>query len=197
MISIFIHSLTLFLLTQISTPILKEAAPPVPPLNSPFTGLVSMLVEPDGNGVTVSPLVGAAPFLDASVDAVKKWKFTRPTPVSVTFLYRARQIFSAAGFPTELPEPQPAENRPPVLQVFVDPAYPATSIAEDVVMLELRISATGATERITVLRDVASLTDVAIKAVQDWKFSPALSGGKPVEGIAIVGISFLRPIVLP
>jgi len=158
-----------------------------------------MLVEPDGSGnvVNVSALVGAAPFLDASVEAVKKWKFARPTSVSVTFLYRARQVFSAAGFATEVPEPQPAEDRPPVLHVFTDPAYPVTSIAEDVVILELTISSTGETERVNVIRDVASLTDVAVKAVKDWKFSPAVAGGKPVEGTAIVGISFLRPIVLP
>src|SRR5215831_5618484 len=107
MISILLHSLTLFLLTQISTPIVKEAAPPVAPLNSPFTGLVSLIVEPDanGSGVTISAVVGAPPFLDATVDAVKKWKFVRPTPVTVAFLYRARQIYSAAGFATEIPEP--------------------------------------------------------------------------------------------
>src|SRR5262249_44550725 len=169
MISTLIHSLTLFLLTQISTPILKQAPPPVAPLNSPFTGLVSMVVEPDasGNVVTVSPLVGAAPFLNASVEAVKKWKFAISTPVSVTFLYRARQIFSAAGFATEVPEPESAENSPPVLHVFTDPAYPVTSIAEDVVILELTISSTGTTERVNVIRDVASLTDVAVKAVKD------------------------------
>jgi outer membrane biosynthesis protein TonB len=174
----------------------------MPPLNSPYVGLVVLGAEPDAQGdvQNLSVLAGTDPFLEASLAAVKQWKFSaadrsqKRAAVSITLLYRARQVYSPVGA-VEFPEWPLQDERPPLPRVVLDPEYPVRSIAEGVVILQLEISAAGIIERMDTVRDVPSLTEAARRTVENWTFSPALTGGKPAAGTAIVVISFLRPIV--
>jgi len=177
------------------------AVPPVPPLNSPSTSVVvlNVTINSAGDPQQVATVAGASPFFEASLDAVKEWKFSAADDsdiehlVNVTFLYRPRQIFNS-GSGIQLPESPVAGNRPASPTFISDVAYPVDSIAEGVVILELMISPYGVIEQINTVRDVPSLTVAARRAVAAWKFSPAISDGSPVPGISIVAISFLRPI---
>jgi hypothetical protein len=185
------HILLLFFLWQSVATRLLSAVPPVAPLDSLFAGVVVLVVEPNGQGEVqgITPVAGSPPFLQTSFAAVKKWKFApkqKQSPVSVTMLYRPREIFSrGAGIEFQVPE---GRNGPPLPRLISDPAYPAKSVAEGVVILELSISDAGAVESIATIRDEPSLTPVARRAVGMWKFSPT-------KGTAIVAISFLRPVV--
>jgi hypothetical protein len=181
---------------------LKYAAAPAVPLDTPFAGVVVLAVQPGvlGDVQKTTPLVGGSPFLEPSVAAVANWQFNpvggqgKQPPVSATIVYRARQIFSSVGA-IEFPEWQLAPDRPPTPRVIVEPIYPVNSIAEGVVIFQLKISPEGLIDDIATVQDVPSLTDAARKAVQGWTFSPGTIASKPAAGTAIVAISFLRPIV--
>jgi outer membrane biosynthesis protein TonB len=153
---------------------------------------VVLVVRPNGEGDVqgITPIAGSPPFLQTSLAAVKKWKFApkqKPFPVSVTLLYRPRQIFSTGGAGIEFQAPE-VRDGPPLPRVILDPTYTVNSLAEGVVILELSISEAGAVASIATIRDEPSLTPVARRAVDMWKFSPT-------KGTAIVAISFLRPVV--
>src|SRR5436309_15731615 len=90
------------LLAQATPPQLLLAVPPIPPLNTPFGGVVVLDVAMDSAGTVrnISTVAGASPFLKPSVDSVRRWKFTsvdssKKFVVSAVFLYRPRQIFSS------------------------------------------------------------------------------------------------------
>ena len=189
------------LLAQATPPQLRLAVPPIPPLNTPFGGVVVLNVAIDSAGTVrnISTVAGTSPFLKPSVDSVRRWKVTsvdssKKFVVSAVFLYRPRQIFSS-GPGTYLPQVPPASNQPPLPEFISDAPYPVNSIAEGVVILELKIGANGQIEQIRTVHDVPSLTDAARQAVAAWKFSSARTGGKAVEGISIAVISFLRPVI--
>jgi TonB family protein len=179
---------------------LMNAIPPLPPLNSPFAGVVviDVTVDSGGNVQKASVVSGAPAFVQASLDAVQQWKFgaapdgVEPRSVAITFLYRPPQLFSFGGM--QLPESRIASTRPASPRLVYDAPYPVNSVAEGVVILELRISADGAIEQINTVRDIPPLTRAARTAVAAWKFSPAVRDGRPVEGTSIVAISFLRPV---
>src|SRR5262245_33911306 len=125
------HSLLAFFLWQSVATHLLSAVPPAAPLDSPFAGVVVLVVEPNGQGDVqgITPIAGSAPFLQTSLAAVKKWKFApkqKQFPVSMTMLYRPRQIFSAgAGVEFQVSE---GRNGPPLPRLISDPAYPVNSV---------------------------------------------------------------------
>jgi hypothetical protein len=183
------------ILTQVLILLLRTQGafvPPVAPPQTVFTGLVILEVIPDANGrPEIATLAGPPPFLEASLAAVKNWKLTQPA--SVTFVYRAREIYSSIPG-VEIQEWPAVPDSPPLPRTIYDAEYPANSVGEGVVILQLNISATGKIEKMETVRDVPSLTEPARRSVANWTFSPATRGGAPVPGIAIVGISFLRPV---
>jgi len=198
--SFLLATLLALLIVQPDVVRLTSATPPVPPLNSPFVGVVVLNVTIDSNGnvQNASDVAGVPPFLEASRNAIRYWKFATndsasPQSVNVTFLYRSRQIFSS-GSGIQLPGFPIAPNRPASPILVYDAAYPVDSVAEGVVILDLKISANGVIEQINTVRDIPSLTAAARRAVAAWKFSPAVSNGRPVEGTTIVAISYLRPV---
>jgi TonB family protein len=200
MLTLFACLLTPLLFWQAQLPTLRYVVPPVPPAATPSAGVVVLVAQPGASGdiQSLSVLAGPQPFLEASVAAVKKWKWTpatgeRNSPVSVTLFYRARQILTSAP-PNQFPDWGTLQSRPPLPQTIFDAGYPVNSVGEGVVILELRISAQGAVENVRVVQDIPSLTDVARRAVQGWRFTPAKKNGSPEVGAAIVAISFLRPI---
>jgi protein TonB len=78
--------------------------------------------------------------------------------------------------------------------MVVDPGYPASSIAEASVVLQLTIGTLGTVEEVRVIEPVPLLEQIALKAVRQWKFRPALRDSRAVRGHAIAVISFRRPV---
>jgi TonB family protein len=70
------------------------------------------------------------------------------------------------------------------------------SVAEGEVILELRLSASGSLEKLTVLQGVPGLTEFTERKVRSWRFVPALRAGQAVPGTVVVAISYLRPVVV-
>ncbi len=102
------------------------------------------------------------------------------------------------------PPPPPVAPPPPIRLHFgvtpprkivdVSPAYPAVARSarvEGVVILEAVIDAQGRVESVRVLRSIPTLEQVAVDAVRQWRFTPALLNGEPVPVVMTVTVNFM------
>jgi len=83
------------------------------------------------------------------------------------------------------PPVQPAET----LSV-TDIPVPFSCAADGTVVLDAVITETGEVQEVEVRRDLACLTQLAVQAVEDWKFSPATLAGKAIASRMPVAVSF-------
>jgi protein TonB len=86
-----------------------------------------------------------------------------------------------------------AFDQPPVAIYRPAPDYPGWAREQGIqgrVVLHVLVGRDGLVSRITVLRDVAGLTDAARDAIARWRFHPALSGRNPVAVWVEIPIEF-------
>jgi len=76
-----------------------------------------------------------------------------------------------------------------------DVQYPNGSVANGVVVVDVSLDSKGDITGVDVLRDIASLTPVAISSVKAWKFNPAFAEGRPQASEVRVVFAF-RPHAL-
>ncbi len=75
----------------------------------------------------------------------------------------------------------------------VKPVYPQiaqTAKVQGIVIIEATIGKDGSVKDAKVLRSVALLDQAALDAVRQWKFTPTLLNGEPVEVIMTVTVNF-------
>ena len=77
-----------------------------------------------------------------------------------------------------------------------DVPYPVESIAVGTVVLEATIGETGTVEEVWPIREIPSLTEVALQAVKSWHFKPASLDGKSVRSRTAVAVTF-NPAAAP
>jgi protein TonB len=83
--------------------------------------------------------------------------------------------------------------RPPQKVHHVAPTYPAIAQAarvSGVVILDALIAEDGSVRDVKVLRSVPLLDAAAIEAVRQWRFTPTLLNGVPVQMIMTVTVTF-------
>ena len=90
--------------------------------------------------------------------------------------------------------PLPAREVPPSILKVVKPTYPPMALQNRIgglVLLRVLVSETGQPLQVEVLRGAqAGLTEAAISAVKQWKFTPAKKGDTPVQAWTTVPIPF-------
>jgi len=75
----------------------------------------------------------------------------------------------------------------------VKPVYPQiaqTAKIQGIVIIEATIGKDGSVKDAKVLRSQAMLDQAALDAVRQWKFTPTLLNGQPVEVIMTVTVNF-------
>ena len=77
-----------------------------------------------------------------------------------------------------------------------DIPYPVQSIAIGTVVLEATVSESGNVEDVQPIREIPSLTDVAIESVKSWHFKPASLDGRPIRSRTAVAVTF-NPAAAP
>jgi TonB family protein len=87
--------------------------------------------------------------------------------------------------------------QPPEILATADAAYPINSVAFGTVVLDVHLDANGEIEQVSVARDIPTLTKQALQAIKQWRFKPAMLGGKPVKSIVPVAFIFVRPDLFP
>lgn len=110
-----------------------------------------------------------------------------------------------SGAPAGGVEPAPAEAlvdeplrpggevRPPERTVFVKPEYPEMARRareQGKVILEIVVGRTGEVEDVVVLRSHPLFDRTAVDAVRQWKYRPALQGGRAVRVYMTVIVAF-------
>jgi len=80
---------------------------------------------------------------------------------------------------------QPAETLSVTDIVSANPCRP-----NGTVVLDALITETGEVQKVEIRRDIACLTQLAIHAVKDWKFSPATYAGKAIASRMPVAVTF-------
>jgi len=187
-------------------PQIQTAQPPAHPVQTVEGGEVAFEahVNRQGNIERLRLLSGRPPFAQSAIQTVSQWRFipaSREAPtdakVGIFVLFRRRAMFTAGPTKHHYDWPLPEGARAALPTDISYPRYPVNTVAEGVVILQLRIAPSGAIENIKVIRDVPPLTNAAQEAVREWKFSPARSEGQPIPGTAVVAISFQRPFVQP
>jgi len=104
----------------------------------------------------------------------------------------------AALPPSRAPEPRPPIRVGSVLRApqkihHVAPTYPQIAQAARVsgtVILEALIAEDGSVKDVKVLRSKPLLDDAAVEAVRQWRFTPTLLNGVPVQVIMSVTVTF-------
>jgi protein TonB len=85
------------------------------------------------------------------------------------------------------------EVRPPERTYGVEPEYPESArIArlQGKVILEVIVGRDGSVEGVRVLRSIPLLDAAAVEAVRQWRYRPALQGGRPVKVFMTIVVDF-------
>jgi outer membrane biosynthesis protein TonB len=106
--------------------------------------------------------------------------------VSILFLLTIFVIKSGIANATKKP---PHFIPPNVLKAGPIP-YPASSLDAGVVTLSINLDNAGQIASVDILRDLSSVSGLAISAVHSWTFSPATLDGKPVPCNLVVNIVY-------
>ena len=93
---------------------------------------------------------------------------------------------------TEVPKEKPPFQSVETLSVTDIPAL-NSCVAIGTVILDVLITDTGEVQKVEVRRDIACLTQLAVHAVEDWKFSPATLEGKAIASRVPVAVTFRPP----
>ena len=96
---------------------------------------------------------------------------------------------------TEASKEKPPFQPPETLSV-TDITVPFLSVANGTVVLDALISDTGEIQGVEVRRGIASLTEPATNAVEEWKFSAATLAGKALASRLPVAVTFRPPLLL-
>jgi protein TonB len=95
--------------------------------------------------------------------------------------------------PTVAPVPVSSLVRPPVKIRDVSPVYPELALrgrVEGQVVIEAVIGPTGDVQETRVLKAKPLLTEAALAAVRQWKYTPTLLNGRPVPVVMTVTVTF-------
>lgn len=166
------------------------------------------VIDTEGKVESVAVL-RSIPLLDESaVEAVRQYKYKpatrdgRPVRVVITILVSFPE--TSADAPAAPGSPGSAADRPlevtgnvqpPVLVSKVAPVYSKEARRAGVqgtVILRATIDAEGNVASVAVARSVPMLDDAAVKAVKQWKYTPARKDGRPVEVVLTVSLNFTQ-----
>jgi TonB family protein len=178
------------------------------PLNTQATGAVSLLLSLGSNAQiqNMQPLRDTPPLTSAVQDSVQLWTFRPathkgnpvPSEISLTVIFN---VFNPAGgaayqslvlAPAQPANPDAAQFTPPQINLASFAKYPANSVAQGTVVLDVTIGSSGQPKQIRVINDVPTLTQQAISAIKTWKFNAATFKGQPTPAPIIIAFVFQR-----
>jgi hypothetical protein len=178
------------------------------PVNTLASGAVSLLLSLDGsaNIQNVQVLRDSPPLTSSVQDAVQLWTFTPASlhgvpvasEISVTTIFN---IFNPAGgaasqslvlAPSQSVYPDASQFMPPQITLASYANYPANSVAQGTVVLDVTVGVAGQPKQFRAVYGVAPLTQQATNAVKTWQFSTATLKGQPVSAHIIIAFIFQR-----
>jgi TonB family protein len=180
------------------------------PVNTMAAGAVSLLLSLDsGARIQNVQVLRDFPSLTSSVqNAVQHWTFTPATlnghtvssKISVTAIFN---IFNPAGGgayqrlvlnPIQSIPADVSGFTPPQISMAAFANYPANSVSQGTVVLDVTVNKAGNPTRIRVVRGIPPLTEQAVIAVKNWGFNAATIQGQPTAAQMVIAIVFQRNI---
>jgi TonB family protein len=178
------------------------------PVDTLAVGAVSLLLNLDSSAqIQNVQILRDFPSLTSSVqNVVTTWTF-RPaalkgnpvaSEISLTVIFN---IFNPAGgaasrslvlAPAQSTSPDASQFTPPQLAQASFANYPAASVAQGTVVLDVTIGRAGQPKQIRVVNDVPTLTQQAISAVKTWGFNAATIHGQPIPAQMVIAFVFQR-----
>jgi len=136
------------------------------------------------------------PFVESALAAVRQWRYA-PTllngqPVEVLMTVTVRFTLNAVQNPTPRVTVGGEVTEPKLLK-RVEPRYPRQAIldkTEGMVIIEAVIGTDGSILDAKALRPSPDFEETALAAVRQWRYTPTLLNGQPVEVQMIVTIHF-------
>ena len=183
------------------------AASDIPyPVNTLAAGAVSLLLNLDSTGQVQNMLVlRDFPSLTNSAEsAVQSWSFSpanlNGSPVSsnisVVIVY---SISNPAGgatsqslvlSPPQTLVPDASHFTPPQITLASFANYPADSVSQGTVVLDVTVGRRGEPRQVRVIRGVPTLTEQAVSAVKTWGFNAGMIKEQPVRAEVVVAFVF-------
>jgi len=180
------------------------------PVNTLASGAVSLLLSLDGsaNIQNVQVLRDSPPLTSAVQDAVQVWTFSPASlqgvpvasEISVTAIFN---IFNPAGgaatqslvlAPSQPVYPDASQFMPPQITSASYANYPANSVAQGTVVLDVTVGVAGQPKQSRVVYGAPPLSQQATNAVKTWQFNAATFKGQPVSAHIIIAFVFQRNI---
>ena len=181
-----------------------DATPPTHSAARARTGVIENAADIDRAPETPT-LLTPSKYPSPSAESVRKGKLpdqdtseTAP-PVQATFAGLGDEIPQFTAETAPLPKFGGPVSRgivPATVRERVNPIYPWNARSHGIggeVIVDATVAADGSVRKVTVVGGPATLTDAAVTAVRQWRFSPALLNGKPVEVQQRITIVFKLP----
>ncbi len=96
--------------------------------------------------------------------------------------------------PDSRPPSVSARPNVPTPVTMVPPAYPPTALGDGVVMVELRVDATGRTTGERIVQSAGAFDRAALDAARRWQFRSAERAGVAVPAFVYVVFGFRQPV---
>ena len=190
---------------QVKAPTKIKDVRPIYPEEARAAGVAGVVIletaiGKDGAVIDVKVLRSVAGLDNAAIDAVRQWKYT-PTlangePVEVLMAVTVKFTLKADAPAPGAPAPRLRVGRDvkePRLIKHVVPVYPSIAQKAKIqgsVIIEAVIGTDGSVMDAKILRSVALLDAAAVDAVLQWKYTPTLVDGEPVEVLVVVTVNF-------
>jgi len=171
------------------------------------TNLIGLTVDANGNPQDLHVIKSLEPSLDAkAIEAVSQYHFkpamkdgTTPVPVEITVEIDFR-LYKSPGSPGCSPQypaaVSAAQGRviPAVLMSHVEPKYTRDARKKRITgtcTLQLTIDAKGIPRNVHVIKGLDPSLDLnAVKAVERWRYRPAIKDDVPVSEDSTVNVDF-------
>jgi TonB family protein len=179
------------------------------PFNSVAVGLVELRVTVDKTGKVkdVEVVRELASVTDQSIQSVKSWIFKPATldgkpiasrlTVSVVFCpYTGPQQISLTSVTTRSQADSPDARLPSTPAEIIAAQFPRDFNARTTsgtVVLQVVIGPDGQQGLVKVVRDIAPMTEAALAAVKDWKFTPASIGDRKIQSTIVLAFAYRTP----
>ena len=172
------------------------------PLQTTAGGIVVFDVSLDsrGNPTNIIPLTDIPPLTNAALASLRTWKFApawsdrvpRASQMIVAFVFRHAVMDGSppALSPVFAPKEQ-AGYMPPGIFSTSYAGYPSNTIAAGAAVVQATIKADGIIRAVNVVRPMkGGFVPLALKAVMDWQFQPAMLNGTPVASNVAIAFVF-------
>jgi TonB family protein len=169
---------------------------PYPP-NAVTGGTV--VAEVSGQGGEIRVLSGEEPFSSAVRSSAASWRFPGDSRKHLVIVrFRQPELVRAGSRRETVPVSTGGSGAMPYPQSVTEPAYPPDALGEGSVALKVKLTASGAVDRIETLQSLGKLTETGIDAVREWSFQPARdSRGRAVPSEAYVVLVYRAPVLSP